>query len=598
MGVSLKRRKPVVYISLTLYALLSTFIIIESCIEGGLSSTQSHLFANIAAFIVNMVEGPQVPETIKPTSVKEFSNSAVLGKDDKGNTQIALGTTTLVSYEVTYPTKEKKDVYDYTYSIEKVDGVKDDYNVIASTRNSGGKFYIDVRIVANAMNSDYYLLNLRVADELTYACPFNIVSLPAPKTFTAKETTYTLKQGETKQVNIRLDDPKRTDTDLRRYYDQTLLSHTSSDASIATIDEYGVIHGHHQGHTTVYYGEQSIEVTVSEESIVKPATNTLHISKSESSKDPSLLDYDFVFAKDENPDHYSALLYASFEDETLEDQSVTWMSSDPLSVKLAPYAYDEEGFPIYHDEDGKPCVRACGYRTNKDTTITCISNADPSIQSTYPLSISEAKPISMKLNIAGPVELELGKQTTITSKFTPQNTFNAAIHVETDGDVLSIKNNDSTSVTLLSQKEGKTHVVVTSVANPTLKAEFDVNVKAPQAIDDHNYEEFHQSFRKFLGHFLLFAVTAVAGFVFFFTFFDTLKLRMALGLPITLGSGLFIAGLSEIIQYYVPQRSGTWMDVGIDFSGYLAGTLICLAIFGLIMLIVKKKKKNQDEKTQ
>ena len=600
MSVTLKKRKPIVYISLALYAVFSTFIIAESCMGSSLSGTQSNFFAQISAAIVNFIEGPQIPESIKPTEVKLITDSSYLGKVDK-KSQIAIGTTTLLRLEALYPEKAAKDVYDRTFEVIKKDGEGKDYNLVLSSSITEGHFYIDVRIVANAMSSAFYSVDVKVADTLTYNCPFQIVSLPAPDSYQMRLEKTMLKRGETAQIDVQFTGETKDDYYLRRYFDQTKLTHSSSNPAVATVDEYGVIRGVSQGEAIITYGEKTFNLTVNDENITKPASNELTITQFNVDKNPSLLDYDYVFEKDEEANAYSALLYADFIDETLEDRSVTWTTSDPLSVKLAPYAYDEDGYPIYHDEDGEPCVRACGYRTSNDTMITCVSNADDRLQASFPLQILEAKATSMKLSVtASSISMEVGDQKSVTATISPKNTFNKAINaVSSDPNVVKIKNNGSTSIALEATGEGTAHILITSNSNPSLKGEFDVKVKAKQVIDDRNYADFHTTVRKALGHFSLFLVTAIFGLMFFFTFFDTKKLRFALGLPITLASGFIIAGVSEWIQFYVPTRSGLWSDVWIDFSGYVAGTLLCMLVFMLIWFIQKKKvlkKAEQEEK--
>ena len=61
---------------------------------------------------------------------------------------------------------------------------------------------------------------------------------------------------------------------------------------------------------------------------------------------------------------------------------------------------------------------------------------------------------------------------------------------------------------------------------------------------------------------------------------------------IALSFGAAIAALTEIIQLNVPGRSGEFLDVLIDFSGYLLGALIV----GLItFLVIRKQRKKEQE---
>ena len=140
-------------------------------------------------------------------------------------------------------------------------------------------------------------------------------------------------------------------------------------------------------------------------------TNELNLTIETNSKSqPSLLDYDYVFDGEDNDNDYSTLIYASFSDNSLEDQSVSWVASDNQKVKLAPYKYDESGYPVYIDDSNRPCVRVAGYRKKGDVTISCYSNNDNSISNTIALNVNEAIPTSMNINIEDNYSLKVNGQ--------------------------------------------------------------------------------------------------------------------------------------------------------------------------------------------
>lgn len=64
---------------------------------------------------------------------------------------------------------------------------------------------------------------------------------------------------------------------------------------------------------------------------------------------------------------------------------------------------------------------------------------------------------------------------------------------------------------------------------------------------------------------------------------------------ISLGEGLFICVLSELIQHFVPTRDGTVKDVFIDFAGVAVGFALALLTLLLIKKIIKKKKEPQNK---
>ena len=587
---SLKHRKPIVYISLGIYAFLIALIIFESCLPSGLSGERSNLFAQISAWFINETTDPITPKSIDPVEILDITDTTYLGQDENGVSNIVQGTTTLVSIPFKYPTKKDGyDEYNYKYTLDYKVGNKDDYNVVLSSRTGSDNMYIvDMRVVASEMTSDLYQIDVNIG-ALKYEYKFHIIPLGVPTNYESRISKNTLKIGEAIKVDTKLLDDSRSDTYLRRYLDESKLERGSLNDEIALIDEYGVIHAKGAGTTSITYGKYSFDITVSNESITKPVINSISLDKT--AHQPSLLDYDYIFNDEDDINDYSTVIYASYEDTTLEDQSVTWISSDNQKVKLAPYKYDNDGYPVYIDELNRPCVRVSGYRKKGDVTITCLSNADNSIKETTTLTVGEALPTEMTINITNDLSLNVNEQKVINATFTPKNVNNRNIHIDVDdSNKVSISNNDTSSVTITGLKVGKVHITITSLANNTLKKEFNVSFNAKDKINEDNYEDFHGFMRKAAGHFFLFLVTALVGTLFFYTYIDNNKYLWVTILA-SLLTGVLAASISELIQYFIPSRGGVIADVGIDSLGYLIGT--ALMIGGILLVnLIRKKKKN------
>ena len=600
MNLTFKKKRPLFYVSLSIYALLSTFIVVESFLDSGISGLQSNFFAKISSWFINETTEPVVKETIKPKSVILSNDSSYLGKDEQGMSNIALGTTTLATLKVDYERKDKKDKLDTTYTYKKSLGHEDDYNIIMSTRENENSFYIDMRIVANNNQDANYQIDFKIADTLDFSYKFHIVDLPAPTEFDAKLDKTELKIGETTTIDVKLKGNDKTDDYLRRYFDTTKIETSVDHEDIVSIDNYGVIHALKEGYATVRYGGHHFDVHVSNETIVKPATNTLTITKSDKAKNNlSLLDYDYTYNGSDNPNDYSVLLYPSFSNTTLEDQSVRWESENPLIAKVGPYRYDDNGYPVYKDEDNRYCLRVNGYRLSGDVKVYCYSNNDNSINSYINLYSGEAKATSFEVKVSKKGKIAVNEQFTISATCFPKNTFDTRIKVEASNpSIATIINNDTTSVTVRAEKVGSCHFKVICLSNQNLPTyEFDMKFTAQKAINDDNYKEFHSFMRKFLGHFSLFLVTGVFGMLFFLTFVEDDK-KLWLSLSLTTGSGFFLAGISELIQFFIPSRGGVWLDVGIDFLGYVVGTAITIGVILLILFIRKKIKQKKENKPE
>lgn len=88
-------------------------------------------------------------------------------------------------------------------------------------------------------------------------------------------------------------------------------------------------------------------------------------------------------------------------------------------------------------------------------------------------------------------------------------------------------------------------------------------------------ETIHHILRKMIGHFGLFFVHGVFAYLtsyYWLSYTPRTKLVFALGL------GLFIAGLSEFIQLFAPERGPSIIDVIIDFTGTIIGVFIVILI--------------------
>lgn len=106
------------------------------------------------------------------------------------------------------------------------------------------------------------------------------------------------------------------------------------------------------------------------------------------------------------------------------------------------------------------------------------------------------------------------------------------------------------------------------------------------------FSSLAKKLRKLVGHYLLFAVFAFLSVVFIFLATNKIK-TMLIGLGISSVLGFCVAGFSELTQFYTPNRSAQWRDVGIDFAGYMttiAIFLICVGIWELIKYLARRRK--------
>lgn len=139
---------------------------------------------------------------------------------------------------------------------------------------------------------------------------------------------------------------------------------------------------------------------------------------------------------------------------------------------------------------------------------------------------------------------------------------------------------------------GKTTLKVTLGSDDTLvKYSVSIDLTIDRDISV-MFSSLAKKLRKLVGHYLLFAVFAFLSVVFIFLATNKIK-TMLIGLGISSVLGFCVAGFSELTQFYTPNRSAQWRDVGIDFWGYMttiAIFLICVGIWELIKYLARRRK--------
>ena len=100
--------------------------------------------------------------------------------------------------------------------------------------------------------------------------------------------------------------------------------------------------------------------------------------------------------------------------------------------------------------------------------------------------------------------------------------------------------------------------------------------------------------RKAFGHFLLFTLNAL--FLSLFLIVTLNEKQTHISLLLSECSGFYLACLSEIIQYFTPERTCALSDIGIDMLGFNLGIIIVFTIF--LIKILSNKHKNNIKKQQ
>lgn len=124
-----------------------------------------------------------------------------------------------------------------------------------------------------------------------------------------------------------------------------------------------------------------------------------------------------------------------------------------------------------------------------------------------------------------------------------------------------------------------------------------VNTIAPGTVTPANHDDFATFIRKAFGHFGLFLISGLLSSLTVYLWLNPVKWSKYWHLIlISLGFGLFMGILTEVIQLNVDGRSGQFSDVLIDSSGYILGFGIIFLI--LLLVIRKQNKKHQTTNIQ
>ncbi len=529
---------------ITLAVLLNGLIVFESCLPGGVSVVRSNWLSNIFADIINVF----IPGRVEVVPLESISLV--------GDQNIIIGTTNRFSVEYVPSNATSKGIT-FIAGNERINPVQEGSSCFVEGMEFGST---SLTAVSSEDSNIFKTVEITVNER------------PAPTEFELTVANSQILNGFSERVIFSIGD--YTDNRAVRYFDTSLVPLESSDPDIATIED-GVIHAKSVGSATIFASDYpsrlvDIEVIENPNPLVYPDESSWEITGNNVAH---------IYDMDHAETNFNQLSI-DWGDTIPSDQSVTWKVEDELLAKI--------------DADGK--LR--GYKKTGFTNVIAISNMDTEQQKIFPISIEEVLPTAMDVNIrldGSPLdeEVSVGDTIYISAIFSPDNTTNLYIDViSSDAAVLTAQIEGRTGK-ITAKKEGIATITVSSAANPELSETLVFEVMPKKAIDGENYVDFASFIRKSIGHFLLFGVSAIfTTWAFYFILNKVIKKKWF----IVLVSGLFgiaVASVTEMIQLFIPLRSGTWIDVGINILGY-AVFLALTILFGF--LILKRRQKNEANK--
>lgn len=177
----------------------------------------------------------------------------------------------------------------------------------------------------------------------------------------------------------------------------------------------------------------------------------------------------------------------------------------------------------------------------------------------------------------------------ITVNFTENSTYKIVKYNSLDSEVLIV--GDDGTITPI--KIGKAKVIIEIDDGFDQKYTFEVDIEVERTPLIENMQKFYYTIRKSIGHFAAFFVLGMLGALAFSIIFD--KKKWLFSIPMNFILGFMIAGLTELIQKYVPGRYGCWDDVWLDYSGYISASVIFTGVVLLIYLLVSARQHKNIE---
>ena len=417
--------------------------------------------------------------------------------------------------------------------------------------------------------------------KLTKEVTLKVVDVVAPSTYEISVSNSTIEVGNPETIKFDIDAGESIGKDellLSRYYDLTKLTYTSSDEETATVDKFGVIHPLDEGNTTIKVSNDlGFEKTLD----IKVTGDTLPVNYENLRVECN--DYCYENEVFENPKNYSFNTFKIYDGDTkLSAKDFTYESSNELLVKVDKSGVIR-GYRKLSKEDEKATITITSKKTGQSLTkeITVKRELPDALFTRIDISGTQVWNQEKLTSFVGEI-------VTIEALSNLKDYENLVDVVASNPEVVNVTVSGN-KVTLEFLKEGTTDVTLTSKLVPSLSTKISFTVMKAGAVQD--YESFNLSLRKSLGHALMFALTQVFTYIALYMFFYDKKFWLIS--LISFLSGLVLASISETIQFFIPLRSGTIADVGIDMLGVIVGFVF---VFSAIMIAKSVKRYKNMQK--
>ena len=407
--------------------------------------------------------------------------------------------------------------------------------------------------------------------------PVKVVETVAPINYEISLSDTDLFIGNPKTLLFDVDGGVLTHNELVnfRYYDIRKLEFSSSDETIATIDNYGVVRPLSVGLTQIKVSngiiEKEIDIRVHDGESPSLYTNL------EISGDNFCYSNDMILGQNSNK--YQHQLIIKDGTNTLNPEDFIWNTSNELLARVDRHGV-LRGFRKATNVDENVVVTAKSKITGQETSFNVVvKNQLPTeIYTSYVLEGQTYWNQNTAIfSVGDNVELIIHYDIYIQ---------NRTVTVSSSNEEVASATSEGDKVYLNIKKAGNSVLNIQSVVNPDLTIKVNIKSVPAGSIKSSSVGNVGTYLRKSIGHAAVFMVAQIFTYITLYLFlFDK---KWWLYSSISLSEGLIISAISELIQYFVPSRTGLFIDVLIDFIGVLIGFMFAF----LVILIIKKSRRN------
>lgn len=556
------------WIFLSLAIVFNGFIIAYSCFSKDTANRFNNWVTNIFARIVNNITEKEVeviPITELSVSLSDDKYNVIPGYKDN---EIPLGSAKEITYSYLPSNATDKAVEFYA-----------DNNELVTLNSSGNKVSVVGMKVGTAS-----IFAKNKSTGLISSTQIKVVDTVAPTSFDISLKSNDVAIGSHATIDFDIDGGVLGHNELinSRYYDIRKLNYTSSDESVATVNEYGVIKPLSIGTSLITVtnpiNEYSRSLTIN---VIEGVAPSLY-SDLRISGDNYCYGNDMLY--DQASHTYNHPLSIHDGETELDVDDFIWESSDELLVRVDRHGV-MRGFRKITTEDESATITATSKLTGQATSFN--------------VSVKEQLPTSLVYSITNGKNTVwnytqysacVGDNVVVTLYYEPNISQKSAIVVSSNEDIIQATNQGSI-ISLNLKAEGDATISVQSVINPTLTFEININVLKAGAISGEDMEDVRFSLRKIIGHASMFLIGEVFTIITLYMFLYNKKKRLLLCVALSLSFELLLSGVSEFIQHLIPGRIGSVKDVFINFAGAAVGFAIVSIAYLIVFLIKRKKSK-------